>query len=220
MKQYFVKIKIDSDTLFGSGEGLGASIDLDILLDEIGLPYISARRIKGLLRHSAEEVNDMLKQSGLYQEINVADIESIFGKAGQTESSNIFISNCYLKDYIQSKEWLKFLKQEYPNSFSNDTITSNFTSIRHQIQIEDGVTKDHSLRTFRVLKSGYDFEGTIEMDDNEQAVNLLALACLNLRNAGMMRNRGFGEITVKLFDSKGNDLCNQALQTLEEACTN
>jgi len=75
-----MKIKIDllSYTLTGSGEGAGI-IDSDVVLDDFGFPYIPSRRIKGVLRESAQEVCDILGIND-YKIVN-----SIFGKDGFTE---------------------------------------------------------------------------------------------------------------------------------------
>lgn len=224
MKKYILRIKLNSDTLFGSGEGLGASIDQDILIDDLGLPFISGRRIKGLIKNSAEEILEMLSCCGVQQSLKIINdnltTESIFGKPGQIESSNIFISNFYLKDYDKIREWLQYLQPNYANIFSKEITTNQFTSIRFQIQVDEGITKEHSLRTFRILNKGFEFEGTIEIDGDENVINLIALACSNLRNSGMMRNRGFGEITVNLFDITGVNLTEEALKSLEVLCLN
>ncbi len=219
MKKYIIKIKLLSDTLLGSGEGLGANIDLDIVLDKMGIPYIPARRIKGVLKDAVQDTIEMLKQANI-EFTEIINSENIFGKPGQPESSKIFFSNLYLTEYNKSLNWFRYLKSEFKDSFSEDVFTDYFTSIRHQTQIDEtGVTKEGSLRTFRVLNSGVEFEGTIEIEDEKEKIEIIALACNNLRNIGMMRNRGFGEVNVKLFDEDKNNLTEVAVNALEGLCT-
>ncbi len=52
------------------------------------------------------------------------------------------------------------------------------------------------------------------MSDEEGALNLLVLACKNLRYAGLNRNRGFGEIEVKLYEGQ-NEITKEIMKKLE-----
>ena len=59
MLNYQIKIILKSDTLIGSGEGFGSIIDTDVVFDDLGIPYIPAKRVKGIMLESAEELNEM-----------------------------------------------------------------------------------------------------------------------------------------------------------------
>ena len=50
MMNHKINVKLKSDALIGSGEGFGAIIDTDVVFDEVGIPYIPGRRIKGCLK--------------------------------------------------------------------------------------------------------------------------------------------------------------------------
>lgn len=209
MKNLTIKIKLLSDALIGSGEGFGAIIDADIVFDDLGIPYIPARRIKGCLRESAEEVSEMLKTS----DITIKSVSDVFG-TGEKLSSFTF-NNLTIEGYEENRQWLGYFIEEYKNIISRDAILDTFTMIRHQTAIdEDGVAREHSLRTIRVLKKGEVFSGDIKAEDGD-AIKLLSFACLNLRRLGTKRNRGFGEIECKLFDDKGEV---SYLSELEELC--
>ncbi len=216
MNKYILKMELKSETLFGSGEGFGATIDTDIVFDDLGIPYIPARRVKGLLNDSAQTLLEIFSQSNINLAVN--SVETVFGKAGQSSSTPIYFSNLFIVDYKNNKEWLEYFINNYSSLISSNSILKYFTSIRHQIAVEKGVTKEHSLRTFRVLNSNLVFEGEILTDYNKEKINFLALACANLRNAGMMRNRGFGEVSCCLLDEKGRNITNDALKELEEVC--
>ena len=194
MKNVTIKITLLSDTLIGSGEGFGAIIDTDIIFDDLGIPYIPARRVKGCLRESAEEVSRMLKTFG----ITLKFISDVFG-TGEKPSPLTF-SNFTIEDYEENRQWLGYFTEEYKNIISRDAILDTFTMIRQQTAIEDGVAREHSLRTIRVLKKGEVFKGDIKTED-DNAIKLLSFACLNLRHLGTKRNRGFGEVECKLFES-------------------
>ncbi len=56
-KTYKVQIQLLSDTLIGATEVYGAIIDKDSVFDEVGLPIIPGKRVKGILRAEAELLN-------------------------------------------------------------------------------------------------------------------------------------------------------------------
>jgi len=190
-----LKIKTLSDTLIGSGEG-SAKIDIDVIFDEFGLPYIPSRRIKGILRNSAEEVCDIL---GI---VDKSLIEQIFGSRGKIQGK-IRIEMFRIPEYKDLITELKAAKEDnlIRNLINKDQIINYFTVIRQQTAIdENGVAQEHSLRTIRVIKPDFEFEGEIKeivpLTDKEKA--LLYLSILNFRRIGTARNRGFGEIKCEL----------------------
>jgi len=198
---YEIMITLESDALIGSGEGFGAIIDNDIMFDDLGLPYIPAKRIKGCLRQSAEEVNDMLELSGIGERF---DLGAIFGKPGNEEAAPVFFHNLYLEDYENFRSWLMYYlnQNEWKPFLSPEVILDHFTAIRQQTAIDEekGIAKKNSLRTSRVIRKGFRFVGHITiMSDDERTIEALNLACRNLRNIGSRRNRGFGKITCKLL---------------------
>lgn len=211
MSVFKFNLELLSDTLIGSGEGWGATIDTDIVFDDFGLPYIPARRVKGCLRESALEVMEMFEQSGI-DFASKGDIDTLFGKPGQSESGSLSFSDCYLDNYSLDKQWIEWLIAEYPDIFSKDAILDTFTSIRQQTAInknEDpslsakkGVAEKASLRTSRVLDKGIKFSGTIEssFDLENRLFDFLVFAARNLRYMGTNRNRGLGSVLCSLTD--------------------
>lgn len=204
MESYKLEIKLESNTLIGSGEGFGSIIDTDIVFDDLGIPYIPAKRIKGCIRDSAEQIKEMFKLSQITD--MTLSIDSIFSK--------IHFSNLYIKDYTDTKQWIKYLFSEYGNIFSKDAVIDSLTNVRHQTTINDnGVAKDHSLRTVRVAKKGLVFEGDIQIEDKD-AIKMLTLACMNFHYMGTKRNRGFGKIKCEITGNNKETI----LKELEEKC--
>ncbi|SHF27215.1 CRISPR-associated protein Csx10 [Thermoanaerobacter uzonensis DSM 18761] len=197
-----IGIKLLSYTLSSSGEGAGI-IDSDVVLDDLGFPYIPSRRVKGVLKESAKEVCDML---GLE---DYSIVKSIFGEDGFVEGK-LHIGNLYINDYENIREEVENLKRDKKSTYNifihPSQIASYYTSIRQQTSIdEDGeIAKEGSLRTFRVLKPGLKFEGELyeitSLSKKENA--LLYLAAINLKRIGTSRNRGFGEIKCTIEDIK------------------
>lgn len=195
-----LSIELLSDTLVGSGEGWGATIDSDIVFDKYGLPYIPAKRIKGCLRESAVEVLEMFEQAKI-QFVSQKEIDSLFGKAGQTESGELSISNAYIENYASNKHWIEWLENTHGSIISKDAVLNTFTSIRRQTAIEkNGVKKEHSLRTSRVLNRGLKFSSKIEISGKIESrkIDLLSFTARNLRHIGTNRNRGFGVVNCSL----------------------
>ena len=222
MEEYIIKVKLDSPALTASGEGFGAIIDTDIVFDETGLPYIPAKRIKGCLLDSALEVEYMFKKLEITCPFC---IKKTFGVVGTKTSVPVYISNLYIKDYAKSKEWLNYFLEpdDYKAVLSKDKILETFTHIRRQTAIGDkGVAREHSLRTARVINKGTCFFGNIKTaikDGDEEIVKTLAIACLNFRRMGTMRNRGFGEIKCSLRDKKTGEKIS-ITDKLEVLCIN
>ncbi len=221
MKNYTLQLELLSPTLVGSGVGSGATIDSDIVVDDIGIPFIPAKRVKGCLLDAAREIEGIFSVAGI--EKSDLQIEPAFGKPGNDTSAPIYFSNLYIKDYELNKTWLNyFLKSEAHKDLKDlvtyEQILKTFTEIRQQTKINNnGVAFDHSLRTIRVLQKGLTFYGDVQIKtDEEQIINTLLLACLNFRRFGTKRNRGFGEVRCSLL-SAGEIL--SVSKKLEGLCT-
>lgn len=217
MKSYHIKLKLLSSALTGSGEGSGAIIDTDVVFDDIGIPYIPAKRIKGCLLDSIKEIKEMFKLAGIGFDLPVVDV---FGKEGAKYSAPVYFSDLMIENYAENKVWLEyFLKNKnYKAIVSKESILETFTEIRQQTRIDedDGVAFEGSLRTIRLIKKDVIFTGEVLIEDPKKHIlETLSLACMNLRQFGTSRNRGFGEIQCDFSGS--NEISIQ--KRLEELCT-
>ena len=206
-KTYKVQIQLLSDTLIGATEGYGAIIDKDSVFDEVGLPIIPGKRVKGILKAEAELLNK-------YQPVEIQPrndnskktaIEILFGDAGITDKNTEYlsVSNFTLPDYKANKTYLKYLIQE--NEISRSEVIAHFTTMRMMTRIdEDGIAENTSLRTFRVLKKGLVFEGELTFDSDylDKFKSIVALT----RRIGSMRNRGLGQIQCRLIENSKPDV--------------
>jgi CRISPR-associated protein Csx10 len=202
MKKIKMTIELLSDTLSGSGEGFGAIIDTDVQYDEFGIPFISSKRVKGLLRNSLVDLFDMPAIKNIIGATKRNEILSkLFGKAGSVLPSSVEISDFFIDDYDQVKSWFSYLKTSYQNIFSAEKILAAFTNIRTQTMLDENeIAADHSLRTSRVVNRGLNFEAEVIFEEeDEESEKYLALACANLRRIGMKRNRGLGDVKCDLI---------------------
>lgn len=200
-----LEIKLISEALIGSGEGWGAAVDSDVVFDKYGIPYIPARRIKGLLRDSALEIGEMLHLAGISSEF-FEKIGDYFGIAGMEHPSPLIFNNLRIDGYKEIKSWLQWMDEEAPGFASREALQDAYTVIRQQTALEmegekKGTARQNSLRTVRVLKPGSVFKGTIGICGNgnsDEILKILALSSRNLRRMGTMRTRGKGKVSCEL----------------------
>lgn len=209
MTDYEIELEFESECLIGSSEGFGAVIDSDIVYDETGLPYLPARRLKGLLRDSAQEIATFL---GLKN-----STETLFGKKGDQECGELKIPNLFVKDYKLNKKLLKAMvsdpKQLAYLCLNKEKILDYFTTIRSSTAIKDGIAQKHSLRKVRVLSTKERFYGEIALAEHH--VEDFALICQNVRFIGSDRNRGLGKIRLNLLKN-GKNLNIAAVKSVKE----
>jgi CRISPR/Cas system CSM-associated protein Csm3 (group 7 of RAMP superfamily) len=213
---YRLELRLESPVLVGSGEGWGSVIDTDVVFDDVGLPFIPARRVKGVLRESALELLEMFDISGI-SGYSKADLETAFGKSGSKEGGLFEINNLYLPDYHDVRDWCSWGIDNCPGTLSVDSVINCFTEVRSQTSLDqNGIAEDGSLRRSRVLKTGLLFSGAVRScRENEAAVFLLALSCRNLKYIGTMRHKGLGRVNCGLYREAEN-ITEKALQMLKK----
>jgi len=190
-------MKLNSDAIPGSGEGLSGIIDTDIDADEYGIPLIPAKRIKGILRESALELNDV--------ETLKHDVESIFGSPGSEKGTDFKISDGYIRDVEIYRDLLDYAanNEKVAQIFNREVVLDDFTYLRSQTTIENGTAKENTLRTFRVLKKGWKFHFDIQLpeDFHDDFENI----CKVTRRFGISRTRGLGEISLSFENTSQNE---------------
>ena len=214
---YKLAITLKSAVSPGSGQGWAGMIDSDIVFDELGVPFIPARRIKGVLRDNARDLIYALMHAHvpdqysftMGDEIPNNDLNLLFGKEGQEASAPLMIGNAYLEKYAEIQPWIKWAQQSFPEIVSRERVSLFFTSLRQQTAIDRNTDTalEHSLRITRVLKPGYTFISDIrlEIDNLDRFERLLALAVQVTRYLGSKRNRGLGSVECHLI-KKGINL--------------
>lgn len=186
--KYKIKIELISDMCPSSGEAYGSAVDNDIEYDYYGIPYISARRIKGCLRESAV----LMREWGLD-----IPVEAIFGKEGNRRGS-LRLGNAKVHQY--KKYCTEIAEQGQTGLTHPQNVLSFFSYIRMQTAMEDGVAKEGSLRVIRVLKKGMIFEAEAYVADCYY--DKMTKICKCMRNMGLHRTRGMGEVKVSFEKSE------------------
>lgn len=195
---YDLIITLKADLCAGSGYSYAGIIDSDLCYDDLGIPYLTARRLKGCLREAAELIG--------YQK---EEIESLFGKRGEDNVKGLMIGNAYPDQYETMRMDIQNLGEAYRMYLTPQNILGQFTSVKAQTRIEEnGAAMDNSLRFTRTVNHYSPLEaGEKEMcftarvvlpaSLDETAKKMWERSVMALRSIGMNRNRGMGSVRCK-----------------------
>lgn len=207
---YSLLIELQSPMCAGSGGPGPGYIDREVVFDDAGLPYIPARRIKGLLRDAFRDLSTSLKRQGA--EINFKEAEDkLFGGIGEKFSGALRFRNALLcnRQTKQAEQGLSaWLSSLLANSqgkaiLYREEILDAFTEIRRQTRIAraTGVAAENTLRVTRTLRAQLEFRAAIDSSAvlSPSAEHLLALSAAALQQIGSSRTRGLGRVRCRLF---------------------
>ena len=186
---------------------IGKDVDITLKRDSEGLPFFSAKHIKGILRSRVEEFKLKLEELGSEElnHITTNDfIRKYFGEEG-----NYLEEKSYSKEKKDSKESNKFTQIRFSNlklilDGSEKIQTGNRYGIR--VNRKTKTVLPQSLFSYEFLVANNKFEGNLELDNNfykQEEKNFkkelkFILACLfHLDRIGGMKSRGIGKVKVK-----------------------
>lgn len=189
-----IRIELLSDLCTYSGETYNSLVDMDVIYDEYGIPYIPAKRIKGCIREATLEMQEL----GV---ISTEEYHKLFGREGN-QKSIFWLSNAYIEDYKQIiLDLQKFQKKEL---VTPQNVLEQYTSMRTQtaVDLESGVADKTSLRTMRVVNKGlvFDAECAVKEEDKENFRNAVSL----VKHMGVSRTRGLGLVRMTV-DEKNEE---------------
>lgn len=190
-----LKIELLSDLCVSAGETYNSYVDIDVVYDDYGLPYIPAKRIKGCIREAALE----LVEWGVCDE---KVFTSLFGKEGK-EKSLFSLDNAYLKDYTEYVADIVGCEDKV--LVHPQRVLGLFTYARTQTAMNaDGVADKGSLRTSRVIKKGLAFEAVLKENGciTEEQWKLLEHAVSMVKHMGTGRTRGLGLVALSLSEAE------------------
>lgn len=194
MKEINYQLEFFSNWHCGSGLAAGADVDLLVVKDRNGLPFVPGKTIKGLVR---EAVEDVLTFSGESREIVV----QIFGNSEERDNAgnkanakgNCFFSNAELSE------------QEATAIVTNNLTDHLFLSVASTAIDENGIAKKHSLRKMQVAIP-CTLEGRIicNTEFTDEQVMVIEKGLKLIKRLGQNRNRGLGrcEFSIKKGGSK------------------
>ena len=186
-----IKMKLISDTVFGSGISVPGGENISLLCDRYGFPYYKGSTFKGVFR---EELMRYLEWIGGTQEEIAKKLEYFLGKSGD---SNLKAPNKLVFSDFTLSDAVKAQILDEIGADSPEIVMDSLSHIRTFTKIgEDGMAVDKSLRYCRCVNKGLVFYSVVscEKEDQEIIQNVLKL----VKWIGSMRNRGFGKVKISL----------------------
>ena len=189
-----LRIELLSDLCTSAGEIYNTLADIDVVYDNLGFPYIPAKRIKGCIREAYLELVD----NGIY-DANM--YIKIFGTEGET-SSCFSINNAYLDRYDEMRDDIEIYRD---NPIAHpQNVLGLFSYIRSQTSIDytSGTAQDGSLRNMRVVKRGTEFFSQISFDKDLTGDEIQSFknAAEMVTHMGERRTRGLGLVKIRVED--------------------
>ncbi len=202
MEKYLLKVKLLTDTVFGSGHSVPGFIDADVLHDQYGFPYINGKTLKGKLGEMATVFVNMIKSMTGCSELGATledKKDKLFGKAHVYNHDKLKFSDCEISEKVR-----EYFKHNMQNSgIEPQEILEALTHIETQTSIDynTGIARGNSLHNFRIVNRGiaiYSYiYASVELDEDERI--LLASACSLLRHIGSHETKGKGQVDVSLL---------------------
>ncbi len=205
MEELNIEVELLTESIFGNGQAIPGEVDLEIVYDEYGFPYMKSKTFKGNLREKVEEIVEILKKNyGLNYE---KYIKRLFGSEndGVNNWKTLKFSDCQIDKNIR-KVLIHAIENKY---ISKNEVMRSLTDVRSFTSIgEDGVSEEGSLRHFRVIKKGLKFNVIVNCERQLEDIELsiLAAGISSLRHIGTMRTRGKGEIKSRLLMHEEDNL--------------
>lgn len=186
--QLLVHMKLESDTIFGSGMSMPGGEDICIQTDSQGFPFLKGSTLKGIFRE--ELINYLTWEKKTEEEIEKT-VRRLMGESGsddlKTPGKLIFSNMCLHPDVIK-----QILEEE---ELIPQDVTEMFTYLRVFTSLESGLAREGSLRSARCIKKGLNFYGTCRCQ--EEDIPMVKEVLQLIKWAGTMRSRGFGKVRIR-----------------------
>lgn len=193
-RNHFIQVELLSDAAFSRGEGTAGVVDLEVEHDELGLPFLGGKTIRGLLRDS------WLSMRHYFPEL-ARTAERIFGPEADFDERSILAIGDAVVDR-ETRKWIDAAETRRNHPVSPAAVLEALTDIRRQTSEEriTGAPAETTLRSVRVVIRGLTLYAPLcwLADPDDKDVRCLSLALLATRHAGLARNRGRGHILMTL----------------------
>ncbi|MGV8145507.1 MAG: RAMP superfamily CRISPR-associated protein [Alkaliphilus sp.] len=213
MREFVLRIILQSETILGCGQSVPGVVDLDVQYDEYGLIVFKGKTIKGIMRENAENLVQLAKKINANTKIG-EKVDKLFGDANNYYDFTLKFSDCLIAKNVRKA----LTKGIQDRKITKNQIIDAMTEIRSFTSInEKGTSKNQSLRKIRVIKPDIVIESTISVDRNlsDDELILLAATVKNINRIGSLTNRGKGKVECKLFEDNRNITVSFAEKFLE-----
>ncbi len=172
-------IKFHTDWHCGSGLAAGADVDVLVVKDEKGMPFIPGKTVKGLVREAVEEIRGF---QGKQEAETFVKAFGFFDDKEQKEKGCMFFTNAELKE------------DEYDAITSNNAARFMYRDIASTAIDEKGIAKEHSLRKMEVVVPCTLHGEILNVPDNMADEIIQSFGYI--KRMGQNRNRGLGRCTI------------------------
>jgi len=219
MSEYWLRIRLESDTTFGRGDGVAGLVDAEVQHDEYGLPYLGGRALKGLMGAECAEIIFALEAVDIAKGQHWKKVEKrLFGDTGSTLDGEAIL----LVGPARLPEGLRVaiahdIKTEKLNRAE---VLETLTTLRRQTAMDaSGAPRKETLRTMRVIIRGTEFFTALDFTEtpSDDVLALLAASVKALRRAGSGRNRGVGHIKAELLDANHQPITDRLFDHFRKA---
>lgn len=234
MRKYKLKLTLESEAIFNSGEEEQNLVNNKVLADEYGFVYFHAKTLKGQMRKRAKWLGNILadiKKKDKIEDYEKSIVklfgskyrgnenaENFDGKKDGNQNDEILgynnrgimtLSNLELskeiRDYFKAINEVKEEDIDYKIT-PYDMIEAQ-TNKRTRIQIDNnGIAKDKMMMTYHAIKDGLEFYSEINLLEDIDIKDLTALNAIvnSLESIGSSIKRGRGKIKAELLDRNGD----------------
>lgn len=192
-KVQYIQVELLSDTCFSRGEGTAGVVDVEVEHDELGLPLLGGKTLRGLLRDS------WLSMRHCFPELKQAG-ERVFGVEADLEEKSILRIGDAVVDDVTHR-WVESAERRDWHPITPEAVLKALTDIRWQTS-EDrstGASAETALRSLRVVLRGLKLYAPLlwlQELVGEDDLRCLAMSLLATRHAGLGRSRGRGHILL------------------------
>ena len=178
-----ITIRFFSQWHCGSGTSAGAEVDELVVKDKNGMPYIPGKTLKGLIREATEDYVSFSSQSEALGTLLAETFGKELGETPEQTAGCAHFGNAVL----EGTEY-EAIVENHAQQYMYDKITT--TAID-----DDGIAKDHSLRSMEVVLPCTLYASITGVPEN--LADILSESFGMIKRMGQKRNRGLGRCEIK-----------------------
>ncbi|WP_288761737.1 RAMP superfamily CRISPR-associated protein [uncultured Prevotella sp.] len=178
-----ITIRFFSQWHCGSGTSAGADVDELVVKDNNGMPYIPGKTLKGLIREATEDYVSFSSQSEALGTLLAETFGKELGETPEQTAGCAHFGNAVL----EGTEY-EAIVENHAQQYMYDKITT--TAID-----DDGIAKDHSLRSMEVVLPCTLYASITGVPEN--LADILSESFGMIKRMGQKRNRGLGRCEIK-----------------------
>jgi len=189
-----IQVELLSDAAFSRGDGTAGVVDVEVEHDELGLPFLGGKTLRGLL------LDSWLSMQHCFPELSES-ARRVFGIEADFEECCILRIGDAVVD-SETRKWIEAAEFRSEQRISPMNVLEALTDIRKQTSEErsTGAPAETTLRSVRVVIRDLKLQSTLCWlnEPTDADLRCLSLALLATRHAGLGRNRGRGNIRLTL----------------------